>query len=153
MQDDGMTRKRKATALYATLFTGLVMCGCSREAPPSADASAPPGGETAMPDKAPRVDFATFHASGELPCTISTGEPIGPCAFGVRREGGGNAIVTVMPTGARTRTIYFQNGEPAGHGMSEADAAPFEGHREGRLFVVTIGAERYEIPDTVVFGE
>jgi hypothetical protein len=143
--------KRWAICLSA-LFWLTSVPGCNREAP-SADATAPPGGETAVPDTTPRVDFATFHASGELPCTISAGEPMGACAFGVRREGGGNAIVTVMPPDGPTRTIYFANGEPAGNGMSEADAAMLEGYREGRLFIVTIGPERYEIPDIVVFGE
>jgi hypothetical protein len=151
MRDEGMTRGWRAAGLFAGVL-GLVICGCTREAPPPADARSSPG-ETAMPDTAPRVDFATFHASGELPCTIAAAEPMGPCAFGVRREGGGNAIVTVMPPDGPTRTIYFEGGEPASPGMSEADAALFEGYREGRLFVVTIGPERYEIPDIVVFGE
>jgi hypothetical protein len=146
-----MTRKWRAAGLFAG-FMGLISCGCTREAPPPADTTMPPAA-SALPDAAPRVDFATFHASGELPCRVAAGDPIRPCAFGVRREGGGNAIVTVMPRGGPTRTIYFENGEPAGHGNSQSEAATFEGRREGRLFVVTIGPERYEIPDIVVFGE
>jgi hypothetical protein len=144
--------KRRAICLSALIWLSSLP-GCTREEPPSADATAPPGGETAVPDTTPRVDFVTFHASGELPCTVSAGEPMGSCAFGVRREGGGNAIVTIMLPDGPPRTIFFENGALAARGMSEADAAPFEGYREGRLFVVTIGPERYEIPDIVVFGE
>lgn len=144
-----MSERKQARTIVAGFLALGLLHACSRDAAPPADATAPPPAT----DTTPRVDFATFHASGELSCTVSASEPIGPCDFGVRREGGGNAIVTVMPPGADTRTIYFENGEPSGYRRSESDAASFEGHRQGRLFVVTIGPERYEIPDIVVFGD
>ncbi len=151
--------KRYATqaATLLAVFTWLAsLPGCSEDASPAAEttpAAAVLAAEAAVRDTKPRVDFATFHATGELPCTTSAAEPLGQCNFGVRRESGGNAIVTITSTDGVSRAINFENGEPTGYDMKPGDPGNFAGSAEGKLFVVTIGSERYEIPDIVVFGE
>lgn len=103
------------------------------------------------PDDA-RVPGTSYHATGEIPCSMGGGQPTGSCAFGVTREGGGSGMVTVTKPDGRKRVIFFERGEATGCDASQADPGAFRASREGDLSVVHIGDERYEIPDAVVFG-
>ena len=98
------------------------------------------------------VPGTDFHATGMIPCSMGGGQPTGSCAFGVRREGGGNGMVTVTKPDGRTRTIFFEQGRATGYDASQADNAEFSAEKESDLSIVRIGAERYEIPDAVIFG-
>lgn len=153
-----MKRYGKQAATLLAVFTWLAsLPGCSEDAPPPAvettPAAAVPAGETGLQITKPRVDFTTYHATGELPCKTSAAEPLEQCDFGVRRESGGNAIVTITKPDGSSRTITFENGEPTGYDMNPGDPGDFAGSADGGLFVVTIGPERYEIRDIVVFGD
>ncbi len=141
-------RKQAASVLAGFMWLASI-AGCGEDAPPAAL----PAPAAIQPDTTPRVDFLTFHATGELPCRTSTAAPPGQCDFGVRRESGGNAIVTITKPDGGTRSISFENGEPRGYDMNSGNAGEFSGSAEGGLFIVTIGPERYEIPKIVVLGE
>lgn len=92
-------------------------------------------------------------ATGIIPCAMATGQPMGDCNFAVVREGGGSATVTVTKPDGRTRAFFFEHGK-----FVSADTSQAEGNqktsssREGDLTTVHVGAERYEIPDAVMFG-
>lgn len=98
------------------------------------------------------VTGTDYHATGNIPCAMTAGQPTGSCPFGVTREGNGSGIVTVTKPDGRTRAIFFENGEAIGSDVSEADAGEFSASREADLTLVRIGDERYEIPDAVIFG-
>lgn len=98
------------------------------------------------------VEGTNYNATGEIPCSITTGQPTIFCPFGVIREGNGTGRVTITKPDDRTRTIFFENGEATGYDMSEADSAEFSGEKQGDLNLIRIGQERYEIPDAVIFG-
>ncbi len=98
------------------------------------------------------VEGTNYNATGNIPCTMTTGQPTGSCPFGVTREGNGTGIVTVTKPDGRTRAIFFQNGEATGADVSEADPGEFSVEKQGDLSVIRIGEERYEIPDSVIFG-
>lgn len=145
----------------ATLLAGFLwltsLSACGEDRPPAEVETIPaadvPASGTTVADTKPRVDFTTFHATGALPCTTSAGGPPGQCDFGVRRESGGNAIVTITKPDGSSRAITFENGEATGYDLDPGDPADFAGSAGGGLYVVTIGPERYEIPEIVVFGE
>lgn len=109
--------------------------------------------QTGVDTSALRAGAGDFDATGEIPCAQSRGQPMGYCAFGVARGGGGYATVVVTRPGGMQRTIFFSNGAAIGAGTSEADpGGAFVAERDGDLSLIRIGDERYEIPDAVVFG-
>jgi hypothetical protein len=98
------------------------------------------------------IPGTSYHATGDVPCSMGKGQPTGSCPFGVTRNGGGSGIVTITKPDGRTRAIFFENGKATGCDASQADPGEFRASREGDLNTVRIGDERYEIPDAVVSG-
>lgn len=89
-----------------------------------------------------------FHARGEIACATGAATEPGACIFGVTRRGGGSADVVVSLPDGGERILYFTDGKLTGVGPAQA----FETGRDGDMTAVTVGAERYEIPDAVPFG-
>ena len=98
------------------------------------------------------VPGTAYHATGELPCSTGTGQPMARCDFGVTREGPGSAIVTITKPDGRTRSVFFADGLAIGYDQSQADQGEFRAQRDNDLNIVFIGDERFEIPDAVVNG-
>jgi hypothetical protein len=99
-----------------------------------------------------KVAGTNYHATGEIPCAMSSSQPTHSCQFGVTRQGNGNAIVTVTKLGGGTRTLFFTKGHASGYDQSQADSDKFSARKQGDLNIIQIGGERYEIPDAVVSG-
>lgn len=99
-----------------------------------------------------KVPGTDFHATGDIPCSMGKGQPTGFCPFGVTREGGGSAMVTVTRPDGRNRVIFFEKGTATGYDQSQADTGAFKAERKDDLSIIHIGEERYEIADAVVFG-
>jgi heat shock protein HslJ len=119
-------------------------------APATAPDGTVPAGED---DSALRAGQGRFDASGSLPCAQYKRQPLGNCAYGVAHAGGGYATVVVTRPDGRTRAIYFGLGQPLGADTSQADGMPaFTAAREGGLYRIRIGSERYEIAQEVVLG-
>jgi hypothetical protein len=110
------------------------------------------GAVGAVPPGDAKVPGTPYHATGEIPCAMVSGQPTGSCPFGVTPEGNGTGIVTVTKPDGRTRAIFFKNGNPTGYDQSQADPGEFSAEKQGDLSVISIGQERYEIPDAVIFG-
>ncbi|WP_408998099.1 hypothetical protein ACJ77P_09620 [Syntrophus buswellii] len=112
------------------------------------------GGQPAThaPSHDAKVAGTDFHATGDIPCSMGKGQPTGSCAFGVKREGNGSAMVTVTKVDGSKRVIFFENGRAIGYDQSQADTGKFKAEKEADLNVIHIGDERYEIPDAVVQG-
>lgn len=99
-----------------------------------------------------KVAGTPYHATGKIPCTAMSGQPMGTCQFGVKRQGNGNALVTVTHNNGKKRVIIFQNGQATGYDQSQADHPKFSSSKDSDLNIIKIGSERYEIPDAVVYG-
>ena len=104
------------------------------------------------PSRDAKVAGTDFHATGNVPCLMGKGQPTGSCAFGVKREGNGSAMVTINKVDGSKRVIFFEKGRAIGYDKSQADSGEFKAEKKGDLNVIHIGDERYEIPDAVVFG-
>jgi hypothetical protein len=98
------------------------------------------------------VPGTNYNATGNIPCSMGGGQPTGSCSFGVTRQGNGSGTVTVKKPDGRTRTIFFKNGKADGYDQSQADPGRFSATKQGDLNIISIGQERYEIPDAVIFG-
>lgn len=99
-----------------------------------------------------KVAGTPYHATGKIPCAAMSGQPMGTCQFGVKRQGNGNALVTVTHNNGKKRVIIFQNGRATGYDQSQADQSKFSSTKDSDLSIIKIGSERYEIPDAVVYG-
>lgn len=111
----------------------------------SAVAARPAAGDAKVPG-------TNFHATTELRCSMSDGASAA-CPAGVVREGQGKGMVTVTLPDGRKRVIFFDKGRAQGYDQSQADKGnAFSVTRQGDTSIVRIGAERYEIPDALVFG-
>jgi heat shock protein HslJ len=114
-----------------------------------------PDGSAAMgpDDSALRAGQGQFDATGPLPCAFAAGRPMGQCEFGVARAGGGYATVVIKKPDGHTRAIFFRMGRPIGTDVSEAEGHhDFHATKDGGLHRISVGNERYEIPEAVIFG-
>jgi len=98
------------------------------------------------------VPGTNYHATGKIPCSMGEGQPLTSCSYGVIREVKGSAMVTITKPDGRTRTVFFEDGKATGYDQSQADPGEFSFTKEGDLFIIHIGHERYEIPEAVIFG-
>ncbi len=104
-------------------------------------------------DSALRAGQGVFDATGVVPCANGKGAPMAQCAFGVARDGGGNATLAVTRSDGLVRALFFADGELFGADTSEADGGhEFSAAREGDLLMIRVNDERYEIPDAAIFG-
>lgn len=99
------------------------------------------------------VPGTEFNATSVLPCARYAGQPMAQCKVGVKREGNGTATVTIFWPDAGNRVIFFENGDPARYDESEADGgAKMSAKKNADLYMITIGDQRFEIPEAVIFG-
>jgi uncharacterized protein YraI len=117
-------------------------------------ATGPDGAVASGPDtSALRAGQGQFDATGKIPCAQYTGQPMGQCDFGVARGGGGDATVVVTRPDGTTRALFFARGAFLSADTSQADGYPPAGAtRQGDLNLISVGEERYEIPDAVILG-
>jgi hypothetical protein len=118
------------------------------------DGAAPRAGGAApgRTDVAMRAGRGEYDATGKIPCAQASGQPMGQCDFGVARAGGGTAAVVVTLADGAKRIIFFEGGKAVGSDASEASGGAFRAARESDLNRISIGNERYEIPDAAIFG-
>jgi hypothetical protein len=150
----GQTRWCNVETTGGVVLRGWVSARYLREPRPvggGAPTQLPAPPQAASP--AERAGLGRFDATGALPCKQLSGQPTGQCPFGVARGPGGSAAVVVTRPDGSTRALFFENGRFLSADTSQADGyPPYGATRDGHFFVVTVGAERYEIPDAVVFG-
>jgi hypothetical protein len=100
-----------------------------------------------------KVPGTSFNATGAIPCARRAGQPSTSCRFGVVRNGGGNAAVTVFWPDGGARVISFRGGAPVSFERQSGDAdTTLSVTHNADLFLITIGAERFEIPEAVASG-
>ena len=129
----------------------------------SAHASPPPDAnahDSGVPVNAAEGDALVpetgFNAIATVSCVTRAGRAPRDCSAGVVRNRDGTAIVTIFWPEGRSRAIFFDASHRAfGADTSEADGTagqPFRATRERGNAIVTIGPERYVIPDSFVLG-
>jgi hypothetical protein len=119
----------------------------SGQAPPT---ELPSGG---LAEAVRRAGQGLFDANGAIPCATVVGQPMAQCRFGVARAGGGTAAVVIDLPGGGKRVISFERGRMVDAGTSQADVnVPATSRKEADLNFIQIGAQRFEIPDAVMFG-
>jgi hypothetical protein len=103
-------------------------------------AEVPPGG--------PKGNGVPFDATGEVSCATVAGAAMGSCPFGVVRDGPGNAGVWIAQGDGAERAILFEGGVP----VSADSPAALSFTKDGDLFTISVGDERYQFPEALVNG-
>lgn len=99
------------------------------------------------------VPGTQFNATGEVGCARDAGQPLGQCKFGVIRQGGGKAELTVFWPDGGSRVIFFEGGQPVRYDESQADGgAKLSFSKNADLFTVTVGTQRFEFPEAAING-
>jgi hypothetical protein len=121
------------------------------KAPGGAAAGAPPAKREAS---AVRAGQGRFDATGPVGCAEGPGRPMGQCQMGVARDGGGSATVVVTRPDGRKRAIFFEKGKAISADLSQADGnMTFRATKNADgMYLIDAGDERYEFPESVVFG-
>lgn len=151
-----------AGAMAAGALSLLAACGSSSDEKAAgekagAPVTAPPVSGSSDDGSDALVAGTDFNATGTVPCARYDGQPTSECRFGVVRAGDGSATVTIFWPGGGSRAIFFDtSGKPIGFDANNADgsaAARLVARRNSDLNLISIGPERYEIPDVVVAGD
>jgi len=105
-----------------------------------------------------KVAGTDYNATAEIKCAGYRKHPAGTCPAGVKRNTeGGMTLVDITWPGGDSRALFFNNaGKLVTANTSEADgSAAFQpkGIKQGDTTIVTIGPERYEIPDVFLTGD
>jgi hypothetical protein len=105
-----------------------------------------------------KVAGTDYNATAEIKCAGYRKHPAGTCPAGVKRNGeGGMTIVEIKWPAGESRTLFFdKGGKLVTADTSQVDgSAAFQpkGVKQSDTTIVTIGPERYEIPDVFVLGD
>jgi len=127
------------------------VCEILSFAPPAGHSAAAGGGHRASASE--RAGQGQFDARGSVPCTQHAGQSMRQCQAQVARDPGGTATVVITRPDGRTRAIFFENGNPVGADLSQADGnMDFSASKGGDVYYIEAGNERYEIVEAFVFG-
>jgi hypothetical protein len=105
-----------------------------------------------------KVAGTDFNATAQIKCSGYRKHPAGMCDAGVKR-GTGEELTTVeisWPEGDSRALFFDATGKIVSANTNQADgSAQFEvvGNKQGDTTIVTIGPERYEIPDVFLMGD
>lgn len=127
------------------------------------ESSGTAGAVTQLPDMVPvpsggdaLVPGTPYNATGMISCVRNADAPMQDCAFGVIRTqaGSGNGSVTIDWPDGGSRVIFFEGGNPISFDQSQADQGlqMTSTIADNGMIIVMIGEERFEIPDSVIWG-
>jgi hypothetical protein len=115
----------------------------------STEPATPDAPRAESPQVAGSANGRPLNVTGQLPCAVSSKASTLPCAFRASGLGRGTAKVFVRLANGDEREILFVGGHPV---ASDRLGAPFDAIRDGKLLLVSVGQERYEIPFTGTRG-
>ena len=140
--------------LALTFSISLVSCkqGTKEKVEEAGEAVVEDTKEAAREAKDAVVEGTDYNATGTVPCKME-GQPSGNCDFGVRRIGNGTADVSITRPDGNTVTVHFEMGKVKSVDESQDGFRPeFKSSKEGDLYILDNGEDRYEIPEAVITG-
>ena len=99
-----------------------------------------------------KVAGTPYHATGTVPCSAYAAKALSQCPFGVNRTGLGSGLVDITLPSGSVRSIRFEQGTATGFIKTLEEKAVFSAQKKGDNYSITIGEERFEIPEAVIMG-
>ncbi len=99
-----------------------------------------------------KVAGTPYHATGTITCSVSAAKALSQCPFGVKRTGLGSGLVDITLPSGSMRTIRFEQGTATGFIKTQEEKAVFTAQKKGDNYSITIGEERFAIPEAVIMG-
>ncbi len=146
-----MLSSRAATVLVLSLSASLIACSPGTSA--TSESAAPPADTTASTAPAPQIDMGPteYDASGTMQCSRGSAEFDKACGFRVVRDGQGGAEIWISNSidgQPFYRVLSFSDGEFT----VLRDDATAEVSKDGDMWTVTVGEERYQFADAAITG-
>lgn len=109
---------------------------------------------TGVDDSEKRAMKQDFDAQGVIQCAQEAGEALGKCTVGIATGDGGDATAIATFSNGFARRLYFRNGEfvSANSTMSGA-GRDTDWQLDDGMHKIRVDDQRYNIPDTLVFGK
>lgn len=100
-----------------------------------------------------RAKARAFDASGKIACAQEVGQEMGTCKADVARAGTSAAVVVTFPNGF-ARTLIFEDGAfLRGNSTMSGVGTDTDWRLADGIHSVRVDDQRYELPQTLVFGE
>jgi hypothetical protein len=102
---------------------------------------------------AQRAKSGAFDAKGEVRCAQEVGQSLGSCGATVSRAGGSAVVVVTFPNGF-ARTLTFSDRQfLRGNATMSGVGIDTDWYVSGGLYHVRVDDQRFELPETLVFGD
>ncbi|MGF1446410.1 MAG: hypothetical protein ACFBRM_09445 [Pikeienuella sp.] len=104
-------------------------------------------------DSPARAQRGAIDASGEIRCAMDRGQPWARCRAEIARAGGGDAtVVATFPNGFKRRLYYVDRSFIRADVTMSGTGRDFDWLLVGGTHRVRVDDQRFELPDTLIFG-
>lgn len=101
-----------------------------------------------------RAGKRDFDAMGQIACAQEKGQAMGRCEAAVARSDGGDATIVVTFSNGFARRLFFVHGEFVRASATMSGVGTDTDWRlEDGIHHLRVDDQRYELPDTLVFGD
>ncbi|SOE13355.1 hypothetical protein SAMN05877838_0920 [Hoeflea halophila] len=100
-----------------------------------------------------RAKSGTFDATGEVRCAQEVGQPLEPCSADVARAEDAAAVVVRFPNGFARSLMFSDRAFLRGNATMSGTGTDMDWRLSGGMFHVRVDDQRFEIPETLVFGD
>ena len=107
-----------------------------------------------MKAAAGRAKEGTFDANGEVACAQEVGQALEACTAAVARDGNSAAAVVVTFSNGFARTLMFDDRAfVRGNATMSGVGTDTDGHLTDGIYHIRVDDQRFELPETLVFGD
>lgn len=114
-----------------------------------------PAALAAAEASADRARAGDFDATGPVACAMNPGQAMASCTAHVARgDGDGEATAVVAFGNGFRRTLFFEGGAfVAGDATMSGTGRDTDWQARDGMHLIRVDDQRFEIPDTLLFGE
>ncbi len=102
---------------------------------------------------AERARSGAFEAEAEIRCAQEVGQALGPCGAMVARADGSAAVVVTFPNGFARTLTFSDRAFLRGNATMSGVGTDMDWRVDDGVFHVRVDDQRFELPETLVFGD
>jgi len=100
-----------------------------------------------------RAKSGAFDATGGVRCAQEVGQPLGPCKAGVARANASAVVVVTFPNGFSRMLMFSDRQFLRGNATMSGVGTDMEWRLSDGVYSVRVDDQRFELPETLVFGD